>query len=130
MPKIVTLDPVLAAQITSAAGAAVTSVASWSLGDWSLAILGVPLTTVLAAFAGAILQNTFMPVQGLYKLLSVLAAGTLVGSYMSPLVISITSTSSSLEKPIAFALGFAVQVLVPTFFARIKATGGPGNGSP
>lgn len=130
MQKLLSLDPTM--QIAAGATAAASTAASFATGDWSIAVFGVPLATVLAAFAGAVVSNTFMPSQGLMRMAWVLAAGTLVGAYLAPLVAkipqvfipSVTQLPDTLEKPIAFLLGLAVQVGVPAFLSRIKNKGG------
>jgi hypothetical protein len=124
MQKLLTLDPVV--QITSGATAAVSAAASVVASDLSVAIFGVPLTTVMAAFGGAFACYTFMPPDGMLKAVRMLIVGTLIGSYLAPLIMSATSFDG-FDKPIAFLLGLGAQVGIPKFFDWIKSRGGNGN---
>ena len=127
MQKLMTLD--LTTQ-TAAVAAAASTAASWALGDWAFAIFGVPLATVLAAFAGAIVSNTWMRPKGLYSVAYFLIGATLFGSYVAPLlakipqivIVGVPSLPEALEKPIAFLLGLTFQVSVPALFERIRPT--------
>lgn len=132
MQKLLELDPVV--QIVSGAAAAVSAAASVVASDWSVAIFGVPLTTVMAAFGGAFACYTFMPPDGMLKAIRMLVVGTLIGAYLAPLIMKIpqvfvTSVTSldGFDKPIAFLLGLGAQVGIPKFFDWIKSKGGTGN---
>lgn len=128
MLKLTTFDPI---QVGSAATATASMAASAVMGDWSVAVFGVPLSTVMAAFGGAVACNTFMPPDGLMKAVRMIFVGTMLGAYLAPLTIKLLPSSQldGYDRPVAFLLGLGAQVGIPKFFDWIKSKGGNSNGS-
>lgn len=109
--------------VVGTGGAIASTLASVATSDWSLMLIGVPLSTVLAAFAGSILSLTFQAVATYRQALAVLLAGTAAGSYLAPVADHVFSLPAVLEKGTAFVIGLAVQVAIPAILARIKREG-------
>ena len=91
--------------------------------SWSMTMLGLPLSTILAAFSGAFISLTFIAWPGCIRAASTIAAGTGVGAYLAPLAEHAFAIPVVLEKGVAFGLGLTVQVAVPALLAWIKKRG-------
>lgn len=117
-------------QKIGAASAAVSGVASITMADVSVFIFGVPVSVVMAAFAGAMISLTFLPGQGLLKAIITVVSGTFAGAYLAPFILRVsdslftTKIPEDLDKPVAFLLGLGFQIMVPRFFAWLKSKGG------
>lgn len=74
-------------KITSICGAAAGSVsaAAAMLGDFALAVLGVPLPVVMSSAAGAGLARSFMEPTGFFRALGMTAIWTVLGCAGAPL---------------------------------------------
>lgn len=128
--KVALPDAQAAAAVTSAASAVV----GWTMNDFSVAYLGVPLATVLMAFAGSLVSLTWT--RATQRWWAIVLSGTLVGAVCAPLVAWGAGIDPAravvLEKAIAFVLGLSVQVVVPalkTWALRLAAgNGGAGKG--
>lgn len=114
--------------IKVAAGAASAGAAAvgWTFDGISVSWLGVPLSTVLMAFAGSVISLTWIKTQRKWYI--VVAAGTVFGSVCAPLVAWALGIEAAralvLEKAIAFALGLTVQTALPTLLDWIRRKGG------
>jgi len=111
-----------------AAGASVSVIAAtagWTVDSISVTYLGVPLATVLMAFAGAVVSLTW--VKSHRKWWVVVGAGTIIGSVLAPLVAWGAGMSPdkaiALEKALAFVLGLSVQACVPALLQWIENRG-------
>lgn len=111
----------------------VAGIAAGVTVSWSLAVFGVPLPVVLAAFAGAMVALTFMQMQGPIRALLSVASGTVGGAYLAPFAIKlagalltppVSAAIADADKPVAFLFGLGFQVAVPAFFAWIQKRGG------
>lgn len=110
-----------AAALTSASSA----IAGWTMDQVTIAFLGVPLATVLMAFAGAVVGLTWM--HGRKAWYVIVGAGTLVGSVCAPLVAwgagMDAQKAIALEKALAFVLALSVQVAIPALLHWIERKG-------
>ena len=99
--------------------------AGWSLDGLAISNLGVPLSTVLMAFAGAVISLTWIETHRKWWI--VVIAGTMTGAVCAPLVAWGAGIEPAraivLEKAIAFVLGLTVQIVVPTLIEWIKRKG-------
>lgn len=111
-------------QVAAGTVAAAAATAGWTLDGVLVNYVGVPLATVLMAFAGAVVSLTWMKTERAWW--AVVGAGTLIGAACSPLVAEVAfqpERALLVQKAIAFALGLGVQVAVPAFFEWIKNRG-------
>ena len=99
-----------------AASGAVTGVAS----AWAIAIFGVPLAVMFAAFSGAMVSLTFLGPATLARMVVVVLSGTVAGAYMSAFVAEWMGMSSAAMGGISFAVGGALQWAVPVVISRIQ----------
>jgi hypothetical protein len=118
-------------QVASAGATAAASAAlGWSVNDVSIMWLGVPLATLMLAFAGSIVSLTFTKAEGRWW--AIVLSGTLIGAVCAPLVAWGAGIDPAravvLEKAIAFVLGLSVQVVVPALKAYITRLGSGGRG--
>lgn len=104
---------------TAAAGAASGAAAS-TASSWSLAIFGAPLAVFFAAFSGALVSLSFMPVESLRRAAIILGSGTLAGVYTSALVAEWLHFTSAAMGGCAFLVGGALQWAVPEFIDRMR----------
>ncbi len=80
------LDPLafkLAAVITSGASAAASAVTD----SWPMQLFGVPLSVLLACFAGATIALAFLPPMPRAKMFIAVIAGTMIAAYLTPLAL-------------------------------------------
>lgn len=117
-------DPLV---LKAAAGMAATGSAAvgWTMDNLSITHLGVPLSTVLMAFAGAAISLTWIRTHRKWWI--VVIAGTMIGAVCAPLVAwgagIETGRAVVLEKAIAFVLGLTVQIVVPSLLEWIRRKG-------
>jgi hypothetical protein len=100
------LDPLafkLAAVITSGASAAASAVSD----SWPLQLFGVPLSVLLACFAGATIALAFLPPMPRVKMFIAVMAGTMIAAYLTPLMLHWLEWSKwpQLHGGMGFALG-------------------------
>lgn len=118
------LDGGHSVQVAAGTAAAAAAAAGWTLDSALVFYVGVPLATVLMAFAGALVSLTWMKTERAWWV--VVGSGTLIGAVCAPLVAEAFVASERalvLQKAIAFALGLGVQVAVPAFFEWVKNRG-------
>lgn len=111
-------------QVAAGTAAAAAAAAGWTLDGALVFYIGVPLATVLMAFAGAVVSLTWMKTEKAWW--AVVGSGTLIGAVCSPLLAEVAfepDRALVMQKAIAFALGLGVQVAVPAFFEWVKNRG-------
>lgn len=104
---------------TLAAGAA-SGAAAGVASTWSVAIFGVPLAVVFAAFSGAMVSLSFLGSATLARMLVIVLSGTAAGAYMSAFVAEWWGMSQAAMGGAAFAVGGALQWAVPVIIERLK----------
>ena len=104
---------------TLAAGAA-SGAAAGVASTWSVAIFGVPLAVVFAAFSGALVSLSFLSPATLSRMLVIVMSGTAAGAYLSALVAEWWGLSPGAMGGAAFMVGGALQWAVPAIIERIK----------
>lgn len=103
-------DPA-AQKALAAATSAATGTASWATADWSLAVFGVPLAVLLAAFAGAVVALTFLPpVVSFLRLIGQVVTGTVAAAYVTPLAGFLWAGVPHL--PVAFLIGLTALAAI------------------
>lgn len=119
------------AQVVTGGLGGTAAVAAYASNDLSVAIFGVQMAVVLAAFAGAMIALTFVHIEGRWKAALSVVSGTVGGAYLAPLMQKMAGVLvpglpvlEDMDKPVAFLLGLAFQIAVPVLFARIKSKGG------
>jgi hypothetical protein len=109
-------------KVAAAATSAATGAASWWTADWSVAVFGVPLSVLLAAFAGAVVALTFLPpVLSFLQLVGRVVMGTVASAYVTPLAGFLWAGIPHL--PVAFLLGLAALAAiakVPVFLDDLR----------
>ncbi len=111
--------------VAAGAVSAMSAAAGWTVDSVSLTYLGVPLATLLLAFAGSVISLTW--VKSNRKWWVVVGAGTFIGAVCAPLVAwgagMTPEKAVALEKALAFVLGLGVQVVVPALLQWIENRG-------
>ena len=107
-------------EITNALSLKVTStvagtsgIAAFATENWSLAIFGVPISVLLAGFAGALISLSFLPPDQKRKWWLTVIVSTIVAGYIQPLVAYYFNVPVNLALGLAFVLGLTVQVVIP-----------------
>lgn len=94
---------------TTATMAAGSAAGSYLADQWSLHFLGVPLSVVLAAFAGAFLALSWQrKLPPLAKCASIWI-GTAGGVYLTPIVMHYVAVPAHFQLAIAFAVGIVAE---------------------
>jgi len=94
---------------SAASMAGATAVGSYIADQWSLHFLGVPLSVVLAAFAGAFFALSWQrKLPPLAKCASIWI-GTAGGVYLTPIVMHYMAVPSHFQLAIAFAVGIVAE---------------------
>lgn len=112
-------------QLSAVLTAAGSAAASWSADSVTVAWIGVPLSTLLLAFAGAVISLTWVKTHRSWWV--VVGAGTLIGAVCAPLLAwgagMDPEKAVALEKALAFVLALTVQVAVPALIKWIEKRG-------
>lgn len=107
--------------MASVGGSAVATGASIAVGDWSLAMFGVPLTVLLAAFGGSVLSLSFVQAQRAWYF--TVGAGTMAGAYGTPLAAHALSLSEIYYRGVAFGIAALLPFIVPAVGRWIQRKG-------
>ena len=100
------------AAIVAATSAAASSVTQ----NWSIEYFGVPLSVILAGFAGAVVALAFLQTMPRAKMFATVFAGTLTAGYGVKLVAHILGWGPGLLVGLAFVLGLLAHVTLTWFF--------------
>lgn len=89
--------------------------ASIVTADWALAIFGVPVSVLLAAFAGAMISLSFLSApESLRRTLTLVSCNTLIGTYGAPLAAkSLEWNEPRLSIGLAFGIALVIQMIIP-----------------
>ena len=123
MPWRTNLTPEVAdhlARIGTLATGAVSGAAAGAASSWSMMVFGAPLAVVFAAFAGALVSLSFLPVASLSRTLVILASGSATGAYTSALVAEWLGLSQGAMGGAAFIVGAVLQWAMPALIRRIR----------
>ena len=110
--------------------AAVSSAAGSYIADqWSLHFLGVPLSVVLAAFAGAFFALSWQRKIPAPAKCAAVWIGTFAGAYMTPIVMHYGEIAPQFQLAIAFGIGLVGEPALHRLYQRVpqlvdKKTGG------
>lgn len=113
----------------TAVAAASSAVGSCLADQWSLHFLGVPLSVVLAAFAGAFFALSWQRRIPPAAKCAAVWIGTFSGAYLTPLVLHYGDLGSQFQLAIAFGIGLVGEPALHRIYRRIpqlvdKRTGG------
>jgi hypothetical protein len=101
-------------EVKAGAVSAASAASSWLVADqWSTHILGVPVSVVLAAFAGAVLVLSFLPPasKGRVPWQVKIVSATLFASILEPLIAHFFSIPDKAQLGLAAAIAAALQAL-------------------
>lgn len=85
----------------------------------SVELFGVPVSVLLAGFAGASAALSFMPAMKVSRMASVVMVGTGFSTYGTPLVANAVNVADKLHLGIAFFLGLTAQVAITWLLTRL-----------
>jgi hypothetical protein len=102
--------------------AAVSGGASLVTASWSVDLFGVPVSVVLAGFAGALIALSFLPpYQTLKAAALAVAAGTVIAAFSEPLIAHYTDAPAKLSQAIAFVTGLVALSVIPLALKAVPA---------
>ena len=84
--------------------------------DWSLAVFGVPISALLAAFGGSVIALSALPKMEPKRMAFAIVAGLAIGIYGSQLAVWAMGWPSQVLPPVAFFLGLFGQALISMLF--------------
>lgn len=105
----------LTQQDVAAIVSATSGAAAWTLDRAAVQFVGVPLTVLLAAFAGALASISFAESMRLPRLVCAVSSSTAIGAYLQPPIEQLLQASLGLTNvplAVAFATGLGAQALV------------------
>lgn len=102
-----------------ASGAATSMVGSYLADQWSLYLFGVPLSVVLAAFAGAFFALSWQRKLPPKAKCAAVWLGTFAGAYLTPLVMHYSNLTLNFELAVAFAIGLVSEPALHRLYQRI-----------
>lgn len=94
---------------TTGALAAASAAGSWAADQWSIQLLGVPLSVVLASFAGAFLALSWQRKLPAPAKCASVWLGTFAGAYLTPIVLHYTAVPSMFQLAVAFGVGIVAE---------------------
>lgn len=104
----------------STATAAAVGVANGFIADtWSLHLFGVPVSVVLAAFAGAFFSLSWQRRIPAPAKCAAVWIGTLAGAYLTPLAIQYAELGTQYQLAIAFGIGLVGEPALHRLYQRI-----------
>lgn len=108
-------------QIDAAAASlsAVSAAGAVASQNISVELFGVPVSVLLAGFAGAAAALSFMPAMNIARMASVVMVGTGFSTYGTPLVANAVNVAEKLHLGIAFFLGLTAQVAITWLLTRL-----------
>lgn len=112
---------------TAAAASGGSSVWLWA-SDVSVAIAGVPLSVVLAAFAGALLWLSMQPAMPARRAVVTVLLSTIVGALVEPGVQHLLGWPDRVAIALGAACGFGLQAGAGVLTAYIQRWGKGDNG--
>jgi ABC-type uncharacterized transport system permease subunit len=89
--------------------AAVSVAGSWVADQWAIQLFGVPLSVVLASFAGAFLALSWQRKLPPTAKCASVWIGTFAGAYLTPIVLHYSAVPGHFELAIAFAVGIVAE---------------------
>lgn len=103
------------------AGAAMASsaVGGFFADQWSLHLLGVPVSVVLAAFAGAFLSLSWQRRIPAPAKCAAVWLGTLAGAYLTPLAIQYAGLGGQFQLALAFGIGLVGEPALHRLYQRM-----------
>lgn len=110
--------------------AAATGVAtSWIADQWAMHIIGVPVSVVLATFAGAFLALSWQRKLPPTAKCASVWIGTFGGAYLTPLVLHFGNIDPGFQLAVAFGVGLIAEPALHRVWLRVpqivdKRTGG------
>lgn len=90
--------------------------ASVATADWALAVFGVPISALLAAFGGSVIALSMVPKVEPKRMAIAVVAGLAIGIYGSQLMVWGHDWPAQVLPPIAFFLGLFGQMLIALVF--------------
>lgn len=100
-------------KVASVATGTTSGLAAFATENWSLAIFGVPISVLLAGFAGAMVSLSFLPPEQKHKWWVIVTVSTIIAGYSQPLAAYYFNVPTHLALGLAFFLGLTVQVVIP-----------------
>lgn len=96
-------------------------IGSLMTADWAIALFGVPVSVILAAFAGAMISLSFLPAPSDLKRAAVgVGCNTLIGTYGAPGVAKMLGWSEPhLALGLAFGIALTIQFVAPIAYKAI-----------
>lgn len=89
--------------------AAATAVSSYMADQWSLHFLGVPLSVVLASFAGAFLALSWQRKLPAPVKCATVWLGTFAGAYLTPIALHYGDIPTQFQLAVAFGVGIVAE---------------------
>lgn len=102
-----------------AAVASVGAGTAAAVTDLSTYWLGVPMPVVLASFAGSACALSFLGALGRIRAITIVAACTLIGTYMQPLLGHWLGVPASIWPALAFATGLLAHIVGTGLFGAV-----------
>jgi hypothetical protein len=87
--------------------------------QWSLHLLGVPVSVVLAAFAGAFLSLSWQRRIPAPAKCAAVWLGTLAGAYLTPLAIQYAGLGTQFQLALAFGIGLVGEPALHRLYQRM-----------
>jgi hypothetical protein len=89
--------------------AATTAAGSYIADQWSIYFLGVPLSVVLAAFAGAFLALSWQRKLPAPVKCATVWLGTFAGAYLTPIAMHYSDIPAQFQLAVAFGVGIMAE---------------------
>lgn len=99
--------------------AASGAVGSFFADQWSLHLFGVPLSVVLAAFAGAFFALSWQRKIPAPAKCAAVWVGTFAGAYLTPLVLHYGEINAQFQLAIAFGIGLIGEPTLHRIWQRV-----------
>ena len=99
--------------------AASSAVGSYLADQWSLHFLGVPLSVVLAAFAGAFFALSWQRRIPAPAKCAAVWVGTFAGAYLTPIAMHYGDIGTQFQLAIAFGIGLVGEPALHRLYDRI-----------
>lgn len=103
-------------RVEAMVSSAVSGVVSVATTDWTMGIFGVPLSVLLAGFAGAALALSLLPTMTHRQMAIAIALGTAIGMYGALIVTLLQPALAPAVAAVAFFLGLCGQFGASMFF--------------